>query len=96
MPLHLWLPEAHVEAPTPGSIILASILLKLGSYAMIRLLIILFFNISIDIIFSVLILSLFGFSYASMIAINQYKTKLIKSVNKTILCKIFGYLTSII
>lgn len=29
MPLHIWLPEAHVEAPTPGSIILASILLKL-------------------------------------------------------------------
>jgi len=75
MPLHLWLPEAHVEAPTPGSIILASILLKLGSYAMIRLLIVLFFNISVDLIFIILILSLFGFSYASMIALNQIDIK---------------------
>lgn len=75
MPLHIWLPEAHVEAPTPGSIILASILLKLGSYAMLRLLIVLFFNVSIDIIFFILILSLFGFTYASMIALNQIDIK---------------------
>jgi len=75
MPLHLWLPEAHVEAPTPGSIILASILLKLGSYAMMRLLIILFFNISIDAIFFILLVSLFGFSYASLVAINQIDIK---------------------
>ena len=38
IPLHVWLPEAHVEAPTPGSVILAGILLKLGTYAMARLL----------------------------------------------------------
>lgn len=75
MPLHVWLPEAHVEAPTPGSIILASILLKLGSYAMIRLLLILFFNISTDIIFFILILSLFSFSYASMTALSQIDIK---------------------
>jgi len=46
LPVHIWLPEAHVEAPTAGSVILAGVLLKLGTYGLIRFSLPLFPNAS--------------------------------------------------
>lgn len=74
-PLHIWLPEAHVEAPTVGSVILAGILLKLGVYGLIR------FNLSFfplaSLFFTPLIFSLctLGIIYASFTAIRQIDLK---------------------
>lgn len=45
-PMHLWLPEAHVESPTPGSVILASLLLKLGGYGYLRFMLPLYHDVS--------------------------------------------------
>ena len=41
-PLHTWLPDAHTEAPTAGSVILAGVLIKIGAYGMIRFMVPLF------------------------------------------------------
>lgn len=74
-PLHIWLPEAHVEAPTVGSVILAGILLKLGVYGLIR------FNLSFfplaSLFFTPFIFSLctLGIIYASFTAIRQIDLK---------------------
>ena len=42
MPLHTWLPDAHTEAPTAGSVILAGLLLKTGAYGLLRFVVPLF------------------------------------------------------
>ena len=75
LPFHVWLPEAHVEAPTSGSVLLAGILLKLGSYGMIRFLIPLFPKASIYFTPFVLILALISITYASLTAIRQTDLK---------------------
>jgi len=74
-PLHLWLPEAHVEAPTFGSIILASVLLKLGGYAIIRFLLPVFPSATLYFRPLVLVLCLTGALYAACVAIVQVDIK---------------------
>jgi len=75
IPLHLWLPQAHVEAPTAGSVILAGILLKLGSYGMIRFSLCLFPEASIYFTPLVYAMSLIGIIYASLTTIRQIDLK---------------------
>jgi proton-translocating NADH-quinone oxidoreductase chain M len=75
LPFHVWLPEAHVEAPTAGSVLLAGILLKLGSYGMVRFLIPLFPKASIYFAPYVFVLCLISVIYTSLTAIRQTDLK---------------------
>ena len=72
VPLHLWLPEAHVEAPTMGSIILAGILLKLSFYAFLRLI---YLFLDGWVIFLLYTLFLVGFYLPSFAALIQADIK---------------------
>lgn len=74
-PFHIWLPEAHVEAPTVGSVLLAGILLKLGVYGFLRFSITLFPEASLFFSPMVYLLSVIGVLYASMTAIRQTDLK---------------------
>lgn len=71
VPLHLWLPEAHVEAPTSGSVILAGVLLKLGTYGFIRFSLPLFPKASFFFTPLVYTISIVGIVYTSLTAIRQ-------------------------
>ena len=75
LPVHIWLPEAHVEAPTAGSVILAGILLKLGSYGFLRFSLGLFPLASIYFTPFIFSLSLLGVVYTSLTAIRQTDLK---------------------
>jgi len=74
-PIHIWLPEAHVEAPTVGSVLLAGILLKLGVYGFLRLSLNLFPDACLFFSPFIYLLSILGIIYASLCAIRQTDLK---------------------
>ena len=74
-PFHIWLPEAHVEAPTTGSIILAGILLKLGIYGILRFLILFFKTATIYYLPLVYLISILGILYISINILTQIDLK---------------------
>ena len=74
-PFHTWLPDAHVEAPTAGSVILAGVLLKMGTYAFLRFNLPLLPSASIAFTPFILILAVIGIIYGAMLAIAQKDLK---------------------
>jgi NADH-quinone oxidoreductase subunit M len=74
-PLHTWLPDAHTEAPTAGSVILAGVLLKLGGYGLIRMNLPLFPDATQDLAPFVIALSIVGMLYGAIVAIRQADLK---------------------
>jgi len=75
VPLHLWLPEAHVEAPTAASVILAGVLLKLGTYGFLRFSLPLFPEASSYFSPVVSLLSVLAILYASLTTLRQVDLK---------------------
>ncbi|MCY6380465.1 NADH-quinone oxidoreductase subunit M [Hoeflea prorocentri] len=74
-PVHTWLPDAHVEAPTAGSVILAGILLKLGGYGFIRFSLPMFPVASVDLWPLIFTLSVVAIIWASLVAMMQQDIK---------------------
>ncbi|TCD14451.1 NADH-quinone oxidoreductase subunit M [Oricola cellulosilytica] len=74
-PVHTWLPDAHVEAPTAGSVILAGILLKLGGYGLIRFSLAMFPLASAEFAGLVFTLSVIAIVYTSLVALMQEDVK---------------------
>ena len=74
-PLHTWLPDAHVEAPTAGSVILAGVLLKMGTYGMLRFCLPLFPEASHRCAWWVAILAIIGIVYGALVALVQPNLK---------------------
>ncbi len=74
-PVHTWLPDAHVEAPTAGSVILAGVLLKLGGYGFVRFSLPMFPDASAQLIWLVFALSMVAVVYTSLVALVQNDMK---------------------
>jgi NADH-quinone oxidoreductase subunit M len=74
-PVHTWLPDAHVQAPTAGSVILAGVLLKLGGYGFVRFSLPMFPNGSAEFIPLIFVLSGIAVVYTSLVALVQRDMK---------------------
>ena len=74
-PFHTWLPDAHVEAPTAGSVLLAGVLLKMGTYGMLRFNLGLFPDQSRANAWWIVILALIGIIYGALVALVQPNMK---------------------
>jgi NADH-quinone oxidoreductase subunit M len=74
-PLHTWLPDAHVQAPTAGSVILAGVLLKMGTYGLIRFCLPLFPHAAFKFVPLLGVLAVIGIVYGALVAMVQTDLK---------------------
>ena len=74
-PLHTWLPDAHTEAPTAGSVILAGVLLKMGTYGLLRFNLALFPDASRRFAPLIIVLAVIGIIYGALVAMVQPDVK---------------------
>ncbi len=74
-PFHTWLPDAHVEAPTAGSVILAGVLLKMGTYGFVRFSLTLLPEAFKQYAFIIAVLALLGIVYGALVALAQTDLK---------------------
>jgi NADH-quinone oxidoreductase subunit M len=74
-PFHTWLPDAHVEAPTAGSIILAAVLLKMGTYGFVRFALPILPDATKRLIVPVVVLSIIGIIYGALVSLVQKDMK---------------------
>ncbi len=74
-PFHTWLPDAHVQAPTAGSVVLASVLLKMGTYGLIRFNLELFPQASAELAGPICVLAVIGIIYGALVAMVQTDVK---------------------
>jgi NADH-quinone oxidoreductase subunit M len=74
-PLHTWLPDAHVEAPTAGSLMLASVMLKMGTYGLVRFCVPMFPNAAHENASWINILAIVGIVYGALVAMVQPNMK---------------------
>jgi NADH-quinone oxidoreductase subunit M len=75
VPLHNWLPDAHTEAPTAGSVILAGLLLKTGAYGLLRFVLPLFPNAAVEFAPIAMVLGVIGILYGAKLAFAQTDLK---------------------
>jgi NADH-quinone oxidoreductase subunit M len=74
-PFHTWLPDAHVEAPTAGSIILAAVLLKMGTYGFVRFALPILPDATKELILPIVVLSIIGIIYGALVSLVQKDMK---------------------
>ncbi len=74
-PLHTWLPDAHVEAPTAGSIMLASVMLKMGTYGLVRYALPMFPTAARECAWWIVVLAIIGIIYGALVAMVQPNMK---------------------